>query len=89
MCMKETTEGCILLERMTKVETKLNVSIFAIIAVFAVLVIIAFKLLNTQIYLLTGGEGLRSVTHASRGDAAQTIRIISGGTGPSGKTVSE
>lgn len=88
MCMKETTEGCILLERMTKVETKLNVSIFAIIAVFAVLVIIAFKLLNTQIYLLTGGEGLRSVTNASRGDA-QTIRIISGGTGPSGKTVSE
>lgn len=88
MCMKETTEGCILLERMTKVETKLNFSIIAIIAVFAVLVIIAFKLLNTQIYLLTGGEGLRSVTNASKKDA-QTIRIISGGTGPSGKTVSE
>lgn len=68
MCMKGTTEGCVLLERMTKVETKQNFILLTVIAMFAVIVVIAFKLLNTQIYLLTGGEGLRTVSEATHED---------------------
>ena len=35
MCMKGTTEGCVLLERMTKVETKQNFILLTVIAMFA------------------------------------------------------
>lgn len=72
MCMKDTNEGCVLAERMTKVETKQNFVIVVMVMMFVALAVIAFKLLNTQIYLLTGDCGLRSVTDATRSDA-QTV----------------
>jgi len=78
MCMKGTSEGCILLERMAKVEAKQNVILGTVVLMFLVLAFMAIKLLNTQIFLLTGDSGLRTVTDASKADA-QTFRQISGG----------
>ena len=72
MCMKDTNEGCVLAERMAKVETTQNFVIVVMVMMFVALAVIAFKLLNTQIYLLTGDCGLRSVTDATRSDA-QTV----------------
>ena len=69
MCMKGSDEGCVLLERVAKVEAKQNVTLGIVVVMFAVIALMAFKLLNTQIYLLTGDQGLRSVTDASRADA--------------------
>lgn len=81
MCMKGTSEGCILLERVAKVEAKQNVILGTIVLMFLVVAFMAIKLLNTQIFLLTGDSGLRTVTDASRTDA-QTFRQISGGVVP-------
>lgn len=78
MCMKGTKESCYLVERMAKVEAKQNMILGVMLVMFVVVAIMAFKLLNTQIYLLTGGDGLRSVTDASRSDA-QVAQQISGG----------
>ena len=72
MCMKDTKEGCVLAERMAKVETKQNFVIAVMAMMFVVLAIIAFKLLNTQIYMLTGADGLRSVSSESRDDLRTT-----------------
>lgn len=77
MCMKGTSEGCILLERMAKVEAKQNVILGTVVLMFLVIAFMAIKLLNTQIFLLTGDSGLRTVTDASRTDA-QTLKQISG-----------
>lgn len=76
MCMKGTDEGCILLERMAKVEAKQNVVLGTVVLMFLVVAFMAIKLLNTQIFLLTGDGGLRSVTDASKADT-QTIRQMS------------
>lgn len=84
MCMKGTKESCYLVERMTKVEVKQNMILGVMLLMFVVVAIMAFKLLNTQIYLLTGEGGLRSVTDASHTDA-QVVRQISGGVVPQGK----
>lgn len=84
MCMKGTPEGCILLERVAKVEAKQNVILGTVVLMFLVLAFMAIKLLNTQIFLLTGDSGLRTVTDASHTDA-QAFRQISGGIVPSGK----
>ncbi len=78
MCMKGTSEGCILLERVAKVEAKQNVILGTVVLMFLVLAFMAIKLLNTQIFLLTGDSGLRTVTDASKEDA-QTLKQISGG----------
>lgn len=59
-------------ERMAKVETKQNLVIGTMLAMFIVVVLIAFKLLNTQIYMLTGADGLHSVSAASRDDLRTT-----------------
>ena len=83
MCMKGTKESCYLVERMAKVEAKQNMILGVMLVMFVVIAVMAFKLLNTQIYLLTGGDGLRSVTDASRSDA-QVVQQISGGAVPSG-----
>lgn len=77
MCMKGTTEGCILLERVAKVEAKQYVILGMVVFMFLVVAFIAIKLLNAQIYMLTGDGGLRTVTNASRIDA-QTLKQISG-----------
>lgn len=71
MCMKDD-RGCLLAERMAKVETKQNLVIGTMLAMFIVVVLIAFKLLNTQIYMLTGADGLHSVSAASRDDLRTT-----------------
>ena len=84
MCMKGTKESCYLVERMAKVEAKQNMILGVMLVMFVVIAVMAFKLLNTQIYLLTGEGGLRSVTDASRTDV-QTVHQISGGVVPQGK----
>ena len=83
MCMKGTKESCYLVERMAKVEAKQNMILSVMLVMFVVVAVMAFKLLNTQIYLLTGEGGLHSVTDASRTDV-QMVHQISGGAVPSG-----
>lgn len=77
MCVKNTHESCVLAERMAKVETKQNFVIVVTTMMFIVLAIIAFKLLDTQIYMLTGEGGLRAVTNAACADA-EAVGAISG-----------
>lgn len=78
MCMKGTAEECILLERMTKVEVRQNVIIVVTILMFLTVVFMAIKMLNAQIYLLTGGNGLREISTETRSDAA-SLKQLSGG----------
>lgn len=73
MCMKNTVEGCILLERMAKVETKLWFLITLVTAMFCVLTVITLKLLNSQIYLLSGADGAKIVAEQTDKDM-QAIR---------------
>lgn len=70
MCMKHTSEGdkCYLLERMVKVETKVNCQILLVLTLVAVLTVITFKLLNSQIYLLSGEKGLHAISEESHTD---------------------
>ena len=68
MCMKGTTEGCVLLERMAKVETRQNVILVVVLLMFATVGLMAFKMLNAQIYMLTGNDGLHSISVESRQD---------------------
>lgn len=72
MCMSGTKEGCILLERMAKVEAKLWVLIALVGMLIGVLSLITFKLLDSQILLLSGEQGLRAVNAEARSD----IQII-------------
>lgn len=78
MCLKNTSEGCILLERMTKVETKLWLLIALVAPMFAVLTIITLKLLNSQIYLLSGSDGARVVTESTGKDAQFLRQVVPG-----------
>lgn len=73
MCMQGTAEGCILLERMAKVETKLWCVIALLGVLVLVLTIITLKLLNTQTLMLVGERGLHAVSEEARGDI-QVIR---------------
>lgn len=79
MCMKGTSEACILLERMTKVETRQNIILVVVLLMFATLGFMAIKMLNAQIYMLTGNDGLRTISVETRqdvkaiGSEAQTI----------------
>lgn len=75
MCMRDTKEGCILLERMAKVEAKLWVLIGLVAILVGVLSLITFKLLDSQIYLLSGEQGLHAVSDEARGDI-QTVRKV-------------
>lgn len=81
MCMKGTTEGCVLLERMTKVEVRQNIIMLIVVLMFATVVFMAFKMLNAQIYLLTGGDGLREISTETRSDV-KAVKQISGGAVP-------
>lgn len=72
MCMRDTKEGCILLERMAKVETKLWCVIALLGALILVLTLVTFKLLDAQIYLMTGEQGLHSISDEARED----LRVI-------------
>lgn len=75
MCMKNTVEGCILLERMAKVETKLWFLITLVSAMFCVLTVITLKLLNSQIYLLSGADGVKVVAEQTDRDM-QTLKHV-------------
>ena len=68
MCMRDTNEGCILLERMTKVETKLWCVIALLGALIGILTVITLKLLNTQTLMPVGERGLHAVSEEARGD---------------------
>ena len=68
MCMKGTTEGCILLERMTKVETRQIIILAVVLIMFAAVMFMAMKMLNAQIYMLTGNDGLRNISVETRSD---------------------
>lgn len=75
MCMQGTKEGCILLAQMTevqkkvaKVEGKLWVLIGLFAAMFTILSLGFFKLLDSQIYLLSGEHGLRVIGDEARED---------------------
>lgn len=68
MCMKGTNEGCILLERMTKVETKQTFILGIVVLMFVAVIFMAIKMLNAQIYLLTGNDGLRTISVETRSD---------------------
>lgn len=68
MCMRESKEACILLERMTKVETKQWMLIALVSVLIGILSLITFKLLDSQIYLMTGEQGLHSISNESRQD---------------------
>lgn len=72
MCMQGTKEGCVLLERMAKVEAKQWVLIGLVGILVGVLSLITFKLLDSQILLLTGEQGLHAVSTEARSD----IQII-------------
>lgn len=72
MCMRGTNEECILLERMAKVEAKQWVLIGLVGILIGVLSLITFKLLDSQILLLSGEQGLHAVSAEARSD----IQII-------------
>ena len=72
MCMRGTNEECILLERMAKVEAKQWVLIGLVGILIGVLSLITFKLLDSQILLLSGEQGLRAVSSEAHSD----IQII-------------
>jgi hypothetical protein len=66
--MQGTSEGCILLEQMSevqkkvaKVEGKQWILIGLVAAMFTVLSLGFFKLLDSQIYMLSGEHGLRVI----------------------------
>lgn len=68
MCMRESNEGCILLERQAKTEVKVNMLLGMFVVLIVVLSIITFKLLNTQIYLLSGERGFHVISDETRSD---------------------
>ena len=68
MCMQGTAEGCIILERMAKVEAKLWCVITLLGVLVLVLTVITLKLLNTQTLMLVGEHGLHAVSEEARGD---------------------
>ncbi len=68
MCMKGTDEGCILLQRMTRVETRQNIILTIVLLMFATIGFMAIKMLNAQIYMLTGNDGLRTISVETRSD---------------------
>ena len=76
MCMQGTTEGCILLERMAKVETKLWCVIALLGVLVLVLTVITLKLLNTQTIMLVGERGLHAVSEEARGDIAVIRKAV-------------
>lgn len=68
MCMKGTNEECVLVERMTKVEIKQTFIIGGMIVMFLMIAFMTLKMLNAQIFLLTGNDGLRTISVETRSD---------------------
>ena len=81
MCMKGTKEECVLVERMTKVETKQTFIIGGMIVMFLMIAFMTLKMLNAQIFLLTGNDGLRTISVETRQDVktiSSEAKTISG-----------
>lgn len=68
MCVRNADEGCILLERMSRVEGKLGIVIFLFSVLIAVLSFFSIKLLNAQLLLINGVDGLRAIGAETRHD---------------------
>lgn len=68
MCLKNTDEGCVLLERMAKVEAKLGMVIFLFLILIGILSFFSFKLLNAQLLLVNGVDGLRAIGQETHRD---------------------
>lgn len=73
MCMKGTKEECVLIERMTKVEIKQTCIIIGMVAMFVMLAFMTLKMLNAQIFLLTGNDGLRTISVETRSDVKAVV----------------
>ena len=75
MCMRDTKEGCILANQMSdvkcrvaKIEAKQWVIVGCFLLLIGILAVITFKLLDSQIYLLSGEKGVRAfVSRVFRG----------------------
>lgn len=82
MCMADNTKDtCILLERMAKVEAKQWLLIAITGAMFLVMSLITFKLLDSQIYLLSGEKGLEAISDEAHEDVRIIRRTIKAGGG--------
>lgn len=68
MCLKNTDESCVLLERMVKVESKLGMVIFLFVVLIGILTVFSFKLLNAQLLLVNGIDGLRAIGQETHKD---------------------
>ena len=79
MCMRDTKEGCILANQMSdvkcrvaKIEAKQWVIVGCFLLLIGILAVITFKLLDSQIYLLSGEKGLKVISE----EAHQDVQII-------------
>ena len=77
--MRNTEEGCILASQMSDVKcrvAKIEANQWVIVGCFLLLIgilaVISFKLLNSQIYLLSGEKGLKVISE----EAHQDVQII-------------
>lgn len=69
MCTRKSSEEtCILLVRMAKVEAKQWLLITLVTILIGILALITLKLLDSQIYLLSGEQGLRAISDEARHD---------------------
>ena len=79
MCMRDTKEGCILANQMSdvkcrvaKIEAKQWVIVGCFLLLIGILAVITLKLLDSQIYLLSGEKGLKVISE----EAHQDVQII-------------
>lgn len=86
MCMQGTKEGCILLNQMTEVQrkvAKIEAKQWFIVGCFLLLIsvlsVITFKLLDSQIYLLSGEKGLRVISDEAHEDVKSVHKFNKGG----------
>ena len=80
MCMRNTEEGCILASQMSdvkcrvaKIEAKQWVIVGCFLLLIGILAVITLKLLDSQIYLLSGEKGLKVISEEAHKDV-QIIR---------------
>jgi hypothetical protein len=69
MCASKDSElGCVLATRMAKVEIRSTINLVLTLIIGMFLGYIVIKLMNTQIYLLTGERGLHEISQESHSD---------------------
>ena len=83
MCMHGTKEGCILLNQMSELErkvAKIEAKQWFIVGCFLLLIGslsgITFKLLDSQIYLLSGEKGLRVISEEAQDDINAAKQLL-------------